>query len=586
MTDETLESRLKAAVEKLTPEDFDSVRKACEEQKGTVVFVPKENTKRNPLPKIVAAVLIVAVLAGGGFGLGYRAANAVDAVVALDVNPSIELNVNKKDKVVSVNPLNDDAVTILGEMDLKGSDVDVAVNALLGAMVRAGYIDDLANSILISVEGDEARSAELEARLMQSVNALLSGEGQSAAILSQTVTQDAALQDMASTYGISLGRAQLINAILEKDPTKTIEDQAALTVNELNLLAQAKQATTQDLTVTGTASQAAYIGESKAEDAALSAAGVSRSGLTYIHTKLDWEDGVLVYEVEFLAGTTEYEYDINAATGAVVKFEKETQGGSGSAGNGAASGASITLEQAKQVALKDAGLSESQVTFRKQKLDNDDGWLFYELEFATSTTEYEYDINAATGAISGQDVETVRQSGTSGSTSGNSGSTSTGTAITLDKAKSIALGDAGLSTATFLKNELDYDDGRQYYELEFVSGSTKYEYEVNASTGAVVKRETETYRSGGSTSGSSTSTGSSTSGSTSASGDIGHTAARDKALAHAGLTFSQVWELEVEKDRDDGVTVYEVSFKSGNLEYDYEINAATGAILKAESEYD
>lgn len=588
MNDETLESRLKAAVEKMTPNRFDSVQKACEERKGTVVFVPQEKKKHTSWTKIVAAILVIAVLAGGGFGVfQYQMANAVDAIVSLDVNPSIELSVNKKNKVVSAKALNDDATGILGNMNLKGTDVDVAVNALIGAMVSSGYIDDLANSILISVEGEEARSLALEELITKTVSSLLTGEGAlQPAIVSQTVTEDAALQEMADTYGISLGRAQLINAILEKDPTKTFEDLAALTVNELNLLAASKQATTQDFTTTGTASQKAYIGEAKAEEIALTAAKLSRNQLTYLHTKLDWDDGTIVYEVEFLAGNTEYDYDIDALTGAVVKSGKETFGTAGSSSNGT-SGASITMEQAKQIALKDAGVSESQVTFRKQKLDSDDGWLFYELEFLCGNTEYEYDINAATGAIAGKDVETHRTSSNTGSGTGSTsskpngsvggttGNQPSGTAVTLEQAKQIALKDAGVSSsqASFIKEKSDYDDGRQLFELEFVAGNSKYEYEVNATDGSIIKRDMETYAS---SNGSGSSQG----------GLISRDAARDAALSHAGYTSSEVSALEIEQDRDDGRTVYEVSFRVGRQEFDYEIDASNGAILKAENEYD
>ena len=68
--------------------------------------------------------------------------------------------------------------------------------------------------------------------------------------------------------------------------------------------------------------------------------------------------------------------------------------------------------------------------------------------------------------------------------------------------------------------------------------------------------------------------------------DIGDQAAKAAALKHAGLSESQVRELQVEWDSEHGRAVYEVEFKSGGMEYDYVIDAATGAVLDHETERD
>ena len=68
--------------------------------------------------------------------------------------------------------------------------------------------------------------------------------------------------------------------------------------------------------------------------------------------------------------------------------------------------------------------------------------------------------------------------------------------------------------------------------------------------------------------------------------DIGYAKAKSIALNHAGVSENEAYDMDIELDDEDGILVYEVEFKSGNMEYDYEINAATGAILKHESELD
>ena len=68
--------------------------------------------------------------------------------------------------------------------------------------------------------------------------------------------------------------------------------------------------------------------------------------------------------------------------------------------------------------------------------------------------------------------------------------------------------------------------------------------------------------------------------------DIGAQAAKAAALKHAGLSEGQVQELQVEWDNENGRAVYEVEFKSGGMEYEYVIDAATGAVLDHEVERD
>ena len=66
--------------------------------------------------------------------------------------------------------------------------------------------------------------------------------------------------------------------------------------------------------------------------------------------------------------------------------------------------------------------------------------------------------------------------------------------------------------------------------------------------------------------------------------DIGYAKAKSIALDHAGVRETQAYDMDIELDDEDGRLIYEVEFKSGNMEYDYEIDAATGAILKHEAE--
>ena len=168
MTDQELEQRLRTALEHAAPDHLEALLSRCEPRRGNVIpmTVPARKPRKKAAMAWLAAACLALVVVGGGAGVQYYQANAVASVISLDVNPSVELDVNRQEKVVSAVPLNADANEILDGMDLKGADLNVAVNAIMGSLLKHGYVDELANSILISVEDDDAaRGAALEQKL-------------------------------------------------------------------------------------------------------------------------------------------------------------------------------------------------------------------------------------------------------------------------------------------------------------------------------------------------------------------------------------------------------------------------------------
>lgn len=467
-----------------------------------MIPAPAPKRKRRYAPWLAAACLVL-VLAGA-FGLYSRQNTAsVASIVSLDVNPSIEMKLNKDARVVSVTALNQDAVAILDDMDLKGADVNVAVNALVGSLLKHGYVDELANSILVTVEdSDSARGAALQQTLSQEINDILSAASVNAAVLSQTVSADSTLQAKADQYGISLGKATLIQSLVDQSTHLTFEELVGLTVNELNLLASNPTTTLTSVSSTGSASDGAYIGTEAAQAAAYAHAGVTAASVRELETEFDYEDGRMVYEVEFKSGATEYEYDIDATNGTVVKYKTErdddyrpatsgtTSGTSSGTSSGTTSGSTsktpIGAASAKSIALKHAGVSESSVLGMQVKEDWDDGSLEYKVEFWYNSTEYEYEINAYTGTI--LKYEQDRDDDHHGSSS-----TAASPSIDADAAKSAAAKHAGVSVSDMWDLDIDYegDSRTPYYEVEFKCSGMEYEYKISAADGRVLSHHSE-----------------------------------------------------------------------------------------------
>lgn len=181
----------------------------------------------------------------------------------------------------------------------------------------------------------------------------------------------------------------------------------------------------------------------------------------------------------------------------------------------------IGLERATNVALQNAGYTESEVTGLRGHYDRDDNLKIYEIEFYADGFEYDYKVAAEDGTILEANRELTNQinGGTtgqnssqgitsennqqSGNSSNNQSDSSSQTQnnqfdnssqyIGTEKAKQIALNHAGVSSssATFTKTKLDRDDGIYVYEIEFISGEIDYDYEINATTGNVISFDTE-----------------------------------------------------------------------------------------------
>ena len=395
MTNEQMERHLASAVEKTAPDDVNGVLSRCEERKGTVIPMTTKKTTKRRWTSLIAACLAVMLLGGGLF---YQQVNAVASVVSLDVNPSIELKVNRSEKVLVCTPLNEDAKAILADMgsgaDLKGAKLDVAVNAIVGSLVRNGYLDSISSAIMISVEDkDAARAEKLQRELTSAVDDVLQTSEAKASVL----TQDAAREQQARENNISTGKAALVNRVLALNATLKFDALAKLSVEELKDLAEA-------------GAPAMPIGMDAARTAAEEYAGTTAVDSVTAEVDPELDESPAHYEVELQTAWGEFEYLVDAYTGKVLSGQKDLLAtapvGDATAKPSAPSGgADIGYAKAKSIALNHAGVSENKAYDMEIELDDEDGTLVYEVEFKSGGMEYSYEINAASGAILKHEAE-------------------------------------------------------------------------------------------------------------------------------------------------------------------------------------
>ena len=532
MTDRELEQKLAQAITRAAPDDLEAILSRCGAQNGSVmemkelksngniidVEVTEVKPKKKLRPWLAAACAALVLLGAGGGGLVYHQSYAVASVVSLDVNPSIELKVNRGERVISCTALNTEAAAVLFDMnggaDLKGTKLDVAVNAIVGALVREGYMDSISSAILISVEDkDQARAQRLQAELVASVDGVLRTQAPGTSVLSQVLDADApALEYMTFDSGLSAGKSALVQKVMEMNgtiatnSTTNFDHFASLSVEELNDLLEAGETRIP-------------IGKPAAAMAVETYAGTAalNSAVTDVDPELD--ENPPHYEVELKTAWGEFEYIVDAFTGEVLSGPRDvlntstttpaapdpvlavpdpapqtpgtqTPGtqtpGTQTPGTQTpvtpSQNQDIGREGAKKAALNDAGLSESDVTDWKIERDWDDGRLEYEIEFWYGSTEYEYTVDGYTGFVLESDMKQHGNSGTAGAAD-----------VGQDAAKQAALNHAGLAAGDVSnwKIERDWDDGRLEYEIEFWCGTSEYEYTIDGHSCAVLEHEVD-----------------------------------------------------------------------------------------------
>ena len=261
-------------------------------------------------------------------------------------------------------------------------------------------------------------------------------------------------------------------------------------------------------------------------------------------------------------------------------------------GGGTAGGQAeyIGIDAAKAVALESAGVAEDDAVFSTAGLDKRNGMDYYAVDFTADGQSYEYDIDAVTGVVidsssGGGTAETPAAGDDDGTASApaaaspspSAGQTTGGqaaaTAVTEEQARETALSHAGLTAdqVTFVRSELDRDDGRLMYDVEFYTSDYKeYDYEIDAATGEILSYDYDaegySYQ-------------------PNATPGTAITAEQARAIALAevpGAAESDIYEFET--DRDDGRLEYEGKIIYNNTEYEFTIDGYSGAIREWDAE--
>ena len=484
MKREDIEKKLDTAVSGMIPEDM--FKRISE----NIVSVDAERIEKGMKKKFnifgkgfvgVAAAACV-LFAVGVVGVPYYGNNYVpDSHVDIDVNPGVEIVTNKKNKVLEVQSTNQDGAAVIDGMNLKNTELKVAVNALIGSMVQKGYIQNDNTGILVTVRNDnEDKANKVKAEVLNDINTALSTNSVQATVINQTVKTTVDAKKFAAENNISIGKAVFVLNLAAKDTSLDAKELAKMKVSEIASLVVQKGIDIRDIV------------DYDSDDSIWENIADAIEDIDEDAREKEIATSAAVENSTAAATTPQPAPTQPAATVAPATTAAQSNNTVGDIG----------IEKANEIAISHAGLSSGSVSFVKAKIDTEDGVKVYDIEFYSGNVEYDYEINAATGAIVSfdQDIENYEIPTQPQSSAPTQAATQPQTAaptqaassvISVDKAKQIALSHAGVSGASFKKVKLDKDDGVRVYEIEFKVGNVEYEYDIDASSGAIISSSSE-----------------------------------------------------------------------------------------------
>ena len=318
MKPKEINTKIHDAFSRLIPDVRETVLSDCEKA-GRTVLVVEQEPKAHPWRRRAAAMAACLVLLAGGLGgyFLYKTRYAVESQISLDVNPAIEIAVNHQNRVLGVTARNADGQKVVGDTDYSGNSLELTVSALVETMLRQGYLSDWSNAMLVSVScSDPALAKELQEQLTGEIDRLLQSSALDVSVIGQTLQADDSLQELADTYHITLGKAQMVKTILKQNTDYTAAELAAMSIDELDRIAQGTDKDGQPDT------DSEDIGEEKAKAAAFANAGVSEDEAEDCEVKRIRVDEDAAYDIQFEAEGFAYRYRVGAATGEILKRER------------------------------------------------------------------------------------------------------------------------------------------------------------------------------------------------------------------------------------------------------------------------
>ena len=557
------------------------------------------NTKRKPgWAKLGTMAACLALVLCTGIATHAIRSNATAGTFTMDVNPSVEYTIAKSGAVKSIRSLNSDAENALSDVALGKQSVETALTRTVAAYEACGYMENGEATVLISFDSRLDANAELKASLSAEIQqALEQTDAVGTLVFHSELTENVEAAKIAEEFHVSLGRADWI---------LTAANKTGLPTNEVARMSLDELLKFQEVSGISSVCVSKFISLEEAKKIALKDAKLDEltQKIVFTREELSRNQGKPCYLLEFYTGTNQYFYQIDAKSGSIiyagkfitlseakkialddagckdkVSFTEETLVSGGiktpyyrlvfadaktqwtyridavlgivleKKQKEIVTADFISLEEAKEIALKDAGLNEAtqKIVFTREELSRNSGKPCYILEFYTAKKQYSYKVDAKNGSI----IEAYHF-------------------ILLADAKKIALDDAGVNVKVVFTTEDLVAGGIKspYYYFVFESDSARWTYKIDAVLGVIMDKTCDKII-------------------PLAPEFIGLEKAKQIALEDAGLdeaTQKIVFTREG-LSRNQGKPCYILEFYTDKCAYSYKVDAVSGDILEKKIEW-
>ena len=557
------------------------------------------NTKRKPgWAKLGTMAACLALVLCTGIATHAIRSNATAGTFTMDVNPSVEYTIAKSGAVKSIRSLNSDAENALSDVALGKQSVETALTRTVAAYEACGYMENGEATVLISFDSRLDANAELKASLSAEIQQTLEQtDAVGTLVFHSELTENVEAAKIAEEFHVSLGRADWI---------LTAANKTGLPTNEVARMSLDELLKFQEVSGISSVSVSKFISLEDAKKIALKDAKLDEltQKIVFTREELSRNQGNPCYLLEFYTGTNQYFYQIDAKSGSIiyagrfitladakkialddagcedkVSFTEETLVSGGiktpyyrlvfadaktqwtyridavlgivleKKQKEIVTADFISLEEAKEIALKDAGLNEAtqKIVFTREELSRNSGKPCYILEFYTAKKQYSYKVDAKNGSI----IEAYHF-------------------ILLADAKKIALDDAGVNVKVVFTTEDLVAGGIKspYYYFVFESDSARWTYKIDAVLGVIMDKTCDKII-------------------PLAPEFIGLEKAKQIALEDAGLdeaTQKIVFTREG-LSRNQGKPCYILEFYTDKCAYSYKVDAVSGDILEKKIEW-
>ena len=557
------------------------------------------NTKRKPgWAKLGTMAACLALVLCTGIATHAIRSNATAGTFTMDVNPSVEYTIAKSGSVKNIRCLNSDAENALSDVALGKQSVETALTRTVAAYEACGYMENGEATVLISFDSRLDANAELKASLSAEIQqALEQTDAVGTLVFHSELTENAEAAKIAEEFHVSLGRADWILTAANKTGLPT-DEVARMSLDELLKF--------QEVSGISSVCVSKFISLEEAKKIALKDAKLDEltQKIVFTREELSRNQGKPCYLLEFYTGTNQYFYQIDAKSGSIiyagkfitlseakkialddagcedkVSFTEETLVSGGiktpyyqlvfadaktqwtyridavlgtvleKQQKEIVTTDFISLDEAKEIALKDAGLNEAtqKIVFTREELNRNSGKPCYILEFYTAKKQYSYKVDAKNGSI----IEAYHF-------------------ILLADAKKIALDDAGVNVKVVFTTEELVAGGIKspYYYFVFESDSARWTYKIDAVLGVIMDKTCDKII-------------------PTAPEFIGLEKAKQIALEDAGLdeAAQKIVFTREELSRNQGKPCYILEFYTDKCAYSYKVDAVSGDILEKNIEW-